>query len=213
LRQQTPGEEIANSVIHGIGAILSVVMLVVLVISAKNSGDASRITSLSIYASTMILLYLASTLYHGISDPKTKKIFKVLDHSAIYLLIAGTYTPVVLVTLRGAWGWALFGTIWGLALVGIIFKSLAIKKLKVISLLTYILMGWLVVIAINPLLQNAPRGLIYWLLAGGLSYTLGTIFYCWEKLPFHHSIWHLFVLGGSASHFFGLLFYIASTTV
>ena len=182
----------------------------ILIVFAKSTGDAWRVTSLSIFGATMILLYLISTFYHSITHERTKRLFRILDHSSIYLLIAGTYTPVVLVALRGPLGWTLFGLIWGMAVTGVILKSLILEKFKILSVFYYILMGWLVVIALKPLIQTAPRGLILWLLAGGISYTLGTVFYAWKKLPYHHVVWHFFVLGGSASHFFGLFFYIAS---
>ncbi|MDP3920725.1 MAG: hemolysin III family protein [Candidatus Omnitrophota bacterium] len=209
-RTQTPGEEIANSITHGIGTALSVAALVILTVFAASTGDSWRIVSLSIYGATLIFLYLASTLYHGLSNDRAKRVFKILDHSSIYLLIAGTYTPVVLVSLRGPWGWTLFGLIWGIAVIGIVLEACRIEKLKFFSVLTYIAMGWLVVIALKPLTRSAPMGLIVWLLVGGLAYTLGTLFYRWYRLPFHHAIWHLFVMIGSAAHFFGLLFYISS---
>jgi len=187
-----------------------VAALVILVVFAASSGDNWKVVSLSIYGSTLILLYLTSTLYHSLTNLRAKGFFKILDHSSIYLLIAGTYTPIVLGYLRGPWGWSLFGLIWGMALVGIIVEACSIKKPKLFEVLIYIVMGWLIMIALKPLIQAAPFDLIVWLLIGGVSYTLGTIFYSWHKLPYHHTIWHLFVLLGSASHFFGLLFCVAS---
>lgn len=210
MRHQTKGEEIANSITHGIGAALSVAALVILIVFAASAGDGRRIASLAIYGATLIFLYLASTIYHGVSDTRTKRVFRIIDHSSIYLLIAGTYTPVVLVALRGPWGWSLFGLIWGLALAGIILEVVQIKNLKLFAVAIYVSMGWLVVIALKPLLQAAPMNLILWLLVGGFAYTLGTFFYRWYKLPYHHAIWHLFVMIGSAAHFFGLLFNVAS---
>ncbi|MBN1688401.1 MAG: hemolysin III family protein [Candidatus Omnitrophica bacterium] len=209
MRRQTRGEEIANSTLHGIGAVLSIAALVILVVFASRTGDDWRVASLSIYGMALIVLYLSSTFYHSLVNIRIKRFFKILDHCSIYFLIAGTYTPVVLVTLRGPWGWTLFGLIWTMAIVGIIFKFISLKKYKFISVVSYIVMGWLVVIALKPLIENSPEGFFKWLLIGGLSYTIGIIFYAWKKLPYHHAVWHLFVLGGSFSHFFGFLFYIA----
>lgn len=207
-RPQTLGEEIANSVSHGIGAGLSIAALAVLVTLAGMRGDAWRVVSFSVYGASMVLLYLASTLYHGFRNPLTKHVFHVFDHSAIFLLIAGTYTPFTLVTLRGAWGWSLFGVIWGLAFSGIIIKSVSFKRFRLLSVLVYVLMGWIALVALGPLLKALPTGGLLWLFIGGLCYTLGIGFYLWEKLPFHHAIWHLFVLGGSICHFFGIFLYV-----
>lgn len=210
MKIQTRGEEIANSITHGIATLLSIAGLVILVVVSAAAGSAWAVTSLSIFGATLIVLYLASTLYHSITHDRTKRFLKFLDHSSIYLLIAGSYTPVTLVILRGPWGWSLFGLIWGMALMGVLLNAFAWNRFKILSVLSYLMMGWLVVVAIKPLMQTCPKGLILWLLIGGLSYTLGTVFYSWEKLPYHHTIWHLFVLGGSTAHFFGMLFYIAS---
>ena len=209
LKSQTLGEEIANSITHGIGAGLSIAALVILVILASRRGDAWRIVSFSIYGASLILLYLSSTLYHSFVNPKIKKIFRIIDHSAIYLLIAGTYTPVTLTLMRGAWGWTLFGLAWGMAIGGIIITALLLDKLKSLLVLSYVAMGLLVVIAIKPMMQMVPRGMIIWLFIGGACYILGIIFYLWKRLPYHHPIWHLFVLAGSISHFLGILFYLA----
>jgi len=208
LKSQTLGEEIANSITHGIGAGLSIAALVILVVLASRRGDAWRIVSFSIYGATLILLYLSSTLYHSFVNPKIKNIFRILDHSAIYLLIAGTYTPVTLTLMRGAWGWTLFGLAWAIAIGGIIITALLLDKLKALLVLSYVVMGLLVVIAIKPIIQMVPRGMIIWLFIGGACYILGIIFYLWKRLPYHHPIWHIFVLGGSISHFFGILFYL-----
>jgi len=208
LKSQTLGEEIANSITHSIGAGLSIAALVILVVLASRRGDAWRIVSFSIYGTTLFLLYLASTLYHGFVNPKIKNVFRILDHSAIYLLIAGTYTPVTLTLMRGAWGWTLFGLAWAMAIGGIIITALLLDKLKALLVLSYVVMGLLVVIAIKPMIQMLPRGMIIWLFIGGACYILGIIFYLWKRLPYHHSIWHLFVLGGSISHFLGILFYL-----
>lgn len=209
LKSQTLGEEIANSITHSIGAGLSIAALVILVVLASRRGDAWRIVSFSIYGASLILLYMSSTLYHSFVNPKIKKIFRIIDHSAIYLLIAGTYTPVTLTLMRGAWGWTLFGLAWGMAIGGIIITALLLDKLKSLLVLSYVAMGLLVVIAIKPMMQMVPRGMITWLFIGGACYLLGIIFYLWKRLPYHHPIWHIFVLGGSISHFLGILFYLA----
>ena len=208
LKTQSLGEEITNSITHGVGIGLSIAALVILVVLASRRGDAWRIVSFSIYGASLILLYMSSTLYHSSVNPKIKKIFRIIDHSAIYLLIAGTYTPVTLTLMRGAWGWTLFGLAWGMAIGGIIITALLLDKLKSLLVLSYVAMGLLVVIAIKPMMQVVPRGMIIWLFIGGACYLLGIIFYLWKRLPYHHPIWHIFVLGGSISHFLGILFYL-----
>ncbi len=205
---QTLGEEIANSITHGIGAALSIAALVILVVLASRRGDAWRIVSFSIYGATLILLYLSSTLYHGVVNPKIKRFFRIMDHLSIYLLIAGSYTPITLVSMRGAWGWTFFGLIWGMAIAGIIITIVFKDKIKPIMILSYVVMGLLIVIAFKPMLLMLPRKMIVCLFIGGAFYILGIIFYLWKKLPYHHPIWHLFVLAGSISHFFGILFYL-----
>ena len=202
------GEEIANSVTHGVGAALSVAGLILLVVLSANDGDVWRVVSFSVYGSTLVILYLASTLYHSFQNPRVKRVFRVFDHASIYLLIAGSYTPVLLVSMRGAWGWSLFGVVWGLALLGVAFKVIFIGRYEVLATAAFVLMCWLVVIAFKEMIVRVPPGGIALLIAGGLVYTLGVIFYAWEKLPFNHAIWHLFVLGGSICHFFAVLFYI-----
>jgi hemolysin III len=154
------------------------------------------------------LLYLSSTIYHGFVNPKVKNLFRILDHLAIYLLIAGSYTPITLVSMRGAWGWTLFGLIWGMAIAGIIISIAFKEKLKPIMVLSYVVMGLLIVVAFKPMLLILPQKMIFCLFIGGAFYILGIIFYLWKRLPYHHPIWHLFVLGGSISHFFGILFYL-----
>jgi len=208
IKRYTLGEEIANSVTHGVGAALGVAALSILVTLAALQGDAWRVVSFSVYGATLVLLYLFSTLYHSFQSEKVKRIFRIFDHAAIYLLIAGSYTPFTLVSLRGAWGWTLFGLIWGLAVVGIIHTIFFIDRFKALSAIVYIGMGWLIVIAFKPIVAAVPFGGIVWMLIGGLAYTLGVVFYAWKKLPYNHAIWHLFVLGGSISHFFGILFYV-----
>ena len=155
-----------------------------------------------------MLLFSSSTLYHSFRNERVKHIFRVIDHSSIYLLIAGTYTPFVLVNLRGGWGWSLFGVIWGLALAGIVFQVFFVSRFRLLQTLIYLLMGWLVVIAVKPLLTRVPLPGLLWLLAGGLSYTVGALFYLWKELPYHHAVWHLFVLAGAICHYFAILFYV-----
>ena len=207
-RQQSLGEEIANSITHGIGAALSLAALVLLVVFASLYGDTWRVVSFSIYGTSLFLLYLASTLYHSFTNKRVKRFFKILDHSSIYLLIAGTYTPVALIPMRGPWGWTIFGLIWAMAIGGIIIKVFMMGKYKIFAVLFYVAMGWLIIIAFKPMLQMVPKGLIIWLLIGGVCYTFGLIFYACKKIPYFHFIWHLFVLAGSISHFFGMLFYL-----
>lgn len=201
-------EEIANSITHGVGALLSIAGLVILTVLAARHGDAWHIVSCAIFGATLILLYTASTLYHGIPHPKPKQVLRIIDHSAIFLLIAGTYTPFTLVNLRGPWGWSLFGAIWGLALLGIILELTPWRRFRLLSVALYVGMGWAVVVAAKPLLNSVATGGLVLLAAGGLAYTLGIIFYAWRSLPHHHAVWHLFVLAGSVLHFFAVLFYV-----
>jgi len=201
----TPAEEIANSITHGIGMILSIIGMIILIILASLKGDAWHIVSFSIFGGCMMLLYLASTLYHSIPDPDTKRLFKIIDHSAIYLLIAGTYTPYLLLNLRGAWGWTLFGIIWTLALSGILLKSYYIGRFRKTSVMLYIAMGWLCVIVFDQLIEKLDNLSLVLLISGGIAYTSGVIFYAWKKLPFNHAIWHMFVLTGSICHYFSVL--------
>jgi hemolysin III len=202
------GEEIANSITHGIGIVLAMAALTVLTVFACIYGNAWHIVSVSVYGVTLILLYTASTMYHSIQKPHVKNMLQALDHSAIYLLIAGTYTPFTLVNLRGPWGWWLFGVIWGFAALGVAFRMLKIRRWPAVSLGLYIGMGWAVVVAIQPLIVSVDTGGIIFLVLGGLAYTVGTLFYCWEKLKYHHAIWHIFVLVGSILHFFSVLLYV-----
>jgi hemolysin III len=208
MSQYSPGHELANSIIHGIAALLSAAGLTVMVVFAALNGDAWHIVSCSIYGATMVLLYTASTLYHSFQRPRVKEVFHVIDHAAIYLLIAGTYTPFMLVTLRGPWGWSIFGSIWGLTALGIGLKIFFTGRFRLVSTGIYLLMGWLVVIAIKPLLGALPRPAILLLLTGGLLYTLGVIFYICRRIPFHHAIWHAFVFAASAFHFFAIMLYV-----
>jgi hemolysin III len=207
-RRYTAGEDIASSLTHGIGAGLSVAALVVLVTLSAMGGDAWRVVSFSIYGACLVSLYLASMFYHAFRAPRLKSIFRIFDHVAIFLLIAGTYTPVALVSLGGGWGWTLFGLIWGLAVFGILLEVFFMDRFRWLTMGVYIGMGWLVVIAIKPVVEALPVGALVWLGAGGVAYTGGVVFYLWKKLPYSHAIWHLFVLGGSACHFFAFLFHV-----
>lgn len=192
--------ELLNSLTHGFGAVLAIAALVLMVVFAAVNGESRHVVSVSIFGSMLVLLYMMSTLYHAFRGPKVKKVFRILDHACIYLLIAGTYTPFCLVTLRGAWGWSLFGVVWGLAVVGITLKSVFGPRKEILSGIVYLAMGWIVIIAIVPLWRALPGGGLFWLFAGGFFYTTGMIFYAWNRPPFCHAIWHLFVLAGSASH-------------
>lgn len=207
-RPWTVGEEVAHSVTHGIGLLGAVAGLVLLLVLAAATRDPWRITACAIYASTLVLLYGTSTLYHALSATRARDVFRVLDHSAIYLLIAGTYTPFTLVTLRDHGGWALFGVVWGIALLGIALEALWAYRPRWLSAAVYLGMGWLVVLSAKPLLANlAPNGL--WLLvAGGLAYTVGTVFYVLERVKYMHAVWHLFVLAGSACHFMAVWLFV-----
>jgi len=198
-------EEIANTVTHGIGLLLSIAGLVVLLALAILHGTVWHIVSCSIYGATLICLYSASTFYHASVSPRLKRALKILDHSAIYLLIAGTYTPFLLLNLRGPWGWSLLGVIWGLAVAGIILKFWFVDHWEVASTAVYVLMGWLVLIATKPVLAHLPSLTLLWLLAGGLFFSVGVIFYLWKRLPYSHTVWHVFVLAGSTCHYFAVL--------
>jgi hemolysin III len=201
------GEEIANSVTHGVGVALSVAGFAVLVVIAAATGDPWRVTAAGIYGATLVLLYAASTLYHALPGARVKAVFRRLDHAAIYLLIAGTYTPFVLGPLRGAWGWSLFGVVWGLAVVGVVLKSVFGIRLAALSTAVYIAMGWMVLVAAAPLAARVPAAGVRWLVAGGVSYTLGVVFFALERVRYAHAVWHLFVLAGSAAHYWAVAGY------
>lgn len=204
----SPAEELANSLSHGLGIVLSIAGLAVLTSFASVFGTAWHIVSCSIYGATQILLYTASTLYHSIPLERAKGWLRTLDHSAIFLLIAGTYTPFLLVNLRGPWGWTLLAVVWVLAIAGIALQGVLLRLPRWVNAIPYVGMGWLVVIAIRPLLDSVAPGGLALLLAGGLAYMVGVIFYVWKRLPFNHAIWHGFVLLGSALHYFAVLFYV-----
>ena len=201
------GEEIANSVTHGVAALASVAALPILLAVAIGRGDPWQVVGGAIFGATLILLYTASTLYHALTHPGAKRVFRVLDHSAIYLLIAGTYTPFALGALRGPWGWSLLGSVWALAALGITAKATLGFRFPRLSTAVYIGMGWLAVIAFRPLMAHIGVAGIMWLVAGGLCYTAGVIFFAWERLRYGHMVWHLFVAAGSVCHFFAVLWY------
>jgi hemolysin III len=201
------GEEIAHAVSHGVGVVLAIAGLAVLVAMAALRGNAWHVTGAAIFGATLVLLYTASTLYHAIPIVRAKKVLRVLDHSAIYLLIAGTYTPFTLGPLRGPWGWALFGVVWTAAVAGVVFKSVAVDRAPILSTALYAAMGWCVVVALGPLVHALAAGGLVLLVAGGVAYTLGIVFYAWQR-RFHHFVWHLFVLAGSVLHYFAVLFYV-----
>jgi hemolysin III len=205
---QTIGEEIANSIIHGIGALLSIAGLVLMVVFSAIHGTAIHVVAVSIFGASLILLYSASTIYHAITNPRAKRVLQIIDHSSIFILIAGTYTPFTLVSIGGAQGWAIFGVVWGMAVLGVVFKAFFTGRYEFIAVTMYLIMGWLIVIAIKPLWNALDFWGIVWLIAGGLSYSVGVIFYVWDRFPFAHSVWHLFVLAGSICHFFAVLFHV-----
>ncbi len=209
----TRGEEIANSLTHGLGLILSVGGLAVLVTLAAMRGDAWTVVGCAVFGASLVLLYSASTLYHALRAPRWKHLLRVADHAAIFLLIAGTYTPFTLVNLRGPWGWSLFGVVWALAVGGVMLKLFCTGRFDVLSTLVYLFMGWLALIALRPLLGALPLGSLVFLLIGGVAYSLGTVFYGWRRLPYHHAVWHVFVLIGSICHFIAVLGCVVSRGV
>lgn len=200
------GEEIFNSITHGIGTLLSIAALVLLVIFAAIKGNVWHVVSFSVFGTTLILLYLSSTLYHSFTKIKIKNLFARFDHAAIFLLIAGTYTPFLLTALRGALGWTLFGIIWSVAIAGIVIRSIYLTKFRKLMVGLYLAMGWMFVVAIGPMMKNLPGISIIFLFLGGLMYSLGVIFYVWRNLKYGHGIWHLFVLAGSIMHFFSVIY-------
>lgn len=204
----TKGEEIANAVTHGIGALLSAAALVLLVVFASLKGTAWHVVSFTIYGSAMLLLYSASTLVHSFPQGKAKRVFESLDHSFIYVFIAGTYTPILFHIVQGALGWVLFGIVWGAAVVGVVFKSFFPSRFLFTSTIVYIAMGWIIVFAWKPLVAHLAPGGLQLLVTGGLLYTAGTVFYMWRSFPYHHAVWHLFVLAGSVVHFFAIFWYV-----
>ena len=204
----TKGEEIANSITHGIGILISIASLVLLIVFSSLYGNAWHIVSFTLFGSTMVFLYTSSTFLHALPKGKAKNVFEILDHSAIYYFIAGSYTPFLFIAVQGWEGWTLFGIVWGLAIGGTIFKVFFVRKFLFLSTLLYVIMGWLVVFVWKPLTENLAPGGLTLLIIGGLCYTVGAVFYVWRGFKYHHAIWHLFVLAGSILHFFSVLLYL-----
>lgn len=208
LKQYTLAEEIANSLTHGVGALLSAGFMGVLLYNAWSTGDPWRIAAAVIFGMSLVFMYLASTLYHAVPVPSLKHLLRTLDHCAIYILIAGTYTPFLLVSMRGTLGWTLFGLVWGLAVLGCAWKAFFVGRWDKLSTLLYVGMGWIVLVALKPAVMAVPPGATLLMLFGGLAYTGGVIFYVWDRLPFNHAVWHGFVLTGSALHAASVFAYV-----
>ena len=209
---ETLGEEIANSIISGIAAVLSVVALVMMLVLAARAGTAWHVVGVSIFGASLIMSNLSSTLYHALAQNRAKRVFQVFDHLSIYFLIAGTYTPFLLVNLRGVWGWSLFGVVWGLALLGLAIKLTPLDRVRGLATGSYLAMGWVALVAIKPLMAAVPMGGIWLLVYGGLCYSFGVLFYAWDRLPFNHALWHVFVLAGNSFHVFAVLYYVIPPT-
>jgi len=205
-RKLTSEEEIFNSITHGIGTLLSVVALVLLVVISVGKGDVWHIVSYTIYGASLVLLYLSSTLYHSFTKDKVKNLFARFDHAAIFLLIAGTYTPFLLTVMRGTFGWILFGIIWGVAITGVVIRSIYLTRFRKLMVALYLAMGWMFVVAVGPMLRNLPVISIVFLFLGGIFYSIGVVFYVKRNLKYAHGIWHLFVLAGSIMHFFAVIY-------
>ena len=201
-------EEIAHAITHGIGSLLSIIALIFLIFFASINDGILSIISVTVFGVTMLLMYISSTLVHSLPVGKWKNALLIIDHASIYFFIAGTYTPLLLITIQGTIGWILFGIVWGLALIGTILKVFFVKRFVVLSTLFYILMGWLIVVAWGPLSEAMHQNGLVLLISGGVFYTVGAIFYVWKKIPYHHVIWHVFVIIGSTFHFFTILFYV-----
>ncbi|ULT54390.1 hemolysin III family protein [Neobacillus drentensis] len=200
------GEEVANSITHGIGALLSIAALVLLIVFASLHGNAWHIVSFTLFGSSMLLMYTSSTLLHAFPEgSKVKDIFEIFDHSSIYFFIAGTYTPYLFLVVKGWLGWTIFGIVWGLAIGGTVFKSFFVKKFLFTSTALYVVMGWFIVFAWGPLSEHMPHSGLTYLIIGGLFYTFGSVFYIWRGFKYHHAVWHLFVMAGSMMHFFSVL--------
>lgn len=204
IKTYSPLEEKFNILTHGFGLLLGIPAAILIILKASLNGDAWQIVSVSIYSATLLILYLASTLYHAAKDEKRRYRLKIFDHASIYLLISGTYTPFVLVTLRGAWGWSLFGVVWGAAIGGIIFKLYFTGRFEKISTIAYVMMGMVVLLAIKPLIERLPLPGLYWLIAGGICYIVGAVFYMQKKMKFQHPVFHLLVLAGSFCHYWAI---------
>lgn len=209
-RPPSVGEEIANSISHGIGLVLAIIATPILIIAASRNGTVWNVVGVAVFAVSMIMLYFSSTLYHALRHERAKSFFRLLDHGAIFLLIAGTYTPFTLGVMRGPWGWTLFGLIWGLAIVGLTMKAIFGTRYSWLSVVLYLTMGWLVVIAAPEVIQRVPLSGLAWIIAGGIAYTGGVGFYAAHRVRYAHFAWHLFVLTGTVCHFFAVLWYSAS---
>ena len=207
-RNYTLGEELFNSISHGVGALGAIACCAVIVVFAALTRDPWKIVSASVYGICMSLLFLFSTLYHSLTNATAKKVFRAFDHLGIFLLIAGSYTPITLVTLRGPLGWTLFGVVWGAAVLGIVFNAISVERFKKFSMIAYIATGWAVVLAIVPLVRSIPLPGIILMVIGGLMYTIGIVFYKMKKIRYMHSVWHLFVLAGALFQYFAILFYV-----
>jgi hemolysin III len=208
-REPSTAEEIANSISHGLGLLASLAATPILIIAAMKAGSAATIFGAAVFALSMVSLYLASTLYHVLPERRGKGFFRILDHAAIFLLIAGTYTPFTLGVMRGPWGWTLLGMIWSLAIIGLILKAVPATRYSRASIVLYVAMGWLAIIAARPILSQVPFPGVLWIVAGGLAYTSGLIFFSMQRLRYNHFIWHLFVMAGTICHFFAVLWYSA----
>jgi hemolysin III len=210
-RAQSLGEEVANSVSHGTGFVAALVGTPFLLAEVAGNGSVADLVGAAVFAATVMLAYLASTLYHAVPPSRAKAVLRTLDHGSIFLLIAGTYTPFTLGVLRGGWGWTLLGLIWTLALAGVVMKALGGVRFRRLSVALYLAMGWLVLVAIGPLLERMPPGGLAWLVAGGLAYTGGVLFYALDRFRYCHFIWHLFVVAGTACHFVAVMGYAAAS--
>ena len=204
----TRKQEYANAASHALGVGFSVVALVLLIVYSVSRGTVWDVVSFAVFGSTMLLLYTCSTLLHSLPQGRAKNVFEILDHAAIYLFIAGTYTPILLMVVKGWEGWALFWTVWAIALAGVVFKVFFVKRFMILSTVGYLLLGWMVVLVLGPLAHNLPLPGLLYLFGGGVFYTVGTVFYVWKRITYHHALWHLFVLAGSACHFIMVLVYL-----
>lgn len=207
-RKYTLGEEITNAIIHGIGAGLGIAATVLLIIRAAFRADAMAVVAVALYGGSLILLYTMSTLYHSLTGPRAKRVFQIFDHCTIFILIAGTYTPYTLVSLRGWIGWTIFGVLWGVTALGIVLNSISIEKAKKFSMISYIIMGWCIIIALKPTIAALGFWGMFFVLVGGIFYTVGVIFYKKKNIPYMHSVWHVFVLAGSIFQFFSIYFWV-----
>ena len=205
---ETVAEERASMLTHAAGGMLAIAALVVLIVHSSLAHDVRRIVAVCIYGCSLVFMYCTSTVYHLVRPPRIKRLLKILDHASIYLLIAGTYTPILLISMRGYWGWSLFGVVWAMAIAGVILKLFFVDRFEMLSVSLYVFMGWLVLVGAKPLFASVPMVGIGWLFAGGISYTGGVLFFLWDRLPFNHAIWHLFVIAGSVCHFVAVLFYV-----